>query len=435
MKRSLFIILLLLILPGYEALASGFYISNINGSEGAPTEGDAGSVFWNPAAMVLVDNPQVLIDFSLIYRRIGYTRGLTYTYSPDTDSWGWLQSSYVKKGRLSNVVPFPYAGFVYPVNDRVRVGVGFYAPFGSSSKWEEGGAQRYQSIQGNILTFFGTVAGAYRLTENLSVGLGISYVRALVYSKKIYNLTEVTGGYPEDPDMDAELVVDNFAGNTWNISAGLLYVLEPYLRVGFSYTSPVSIKNHGRLKITPIGEIARILMSDRTVEGEGTLEATYPQTFKLSADYFPKSNLRVRLSFQFVNWNQFDGFHFKLDKKTSAFIPSEFVEEQDFVDAFTISGSTKWWVNKKLAIFGGLGFDKNAIKETTVGGDLYDAHKISIFGGAEFDIGRGFVLRSGTIQVIYLNREVDDSTRWPPANGKYKSYVGFFDITIKWVKK
>lgn len=429
------LLLVFIVIPFVDVWASGFYISNVNGSEGAPTQGDAGSVFWNPSAMVLVEKPEVLLDFSLIYRRLTYTRGITYTYSSQTDSWEWMPSSYTKKGHLSNFAPFPYAGFVYPINERISFGLGFYAPFGSSSQWDENGAQRYQSIEGNILTFFGTVAGAYRITKNFSIGIGVSYVRSLVYSKKIYNLTEVTGGYPEDPDMDAELLLDNFAGDTWNISAGILYIYEPYLRIGLSYTSPVYIRNHGRLKITPIGETARVLMSDRAIEGEGTLEATYPQTFKLSADYFPRSFLRLRLNFQFVNWNQFDGFHFKFDKKTSAFIPSELDEEQDFVDSFTVSGSVKWWIIKKIAAYGGLGFDKNAIKSTTVGGDLYDANKISLFLGAEFDIGKGFFLRAGTIQVFYLDRDVEGSIRWPPADGTYRSYVGFFDITMGWVKE
>lgn len=415
-----------------KAEGSGFYIKPLNGGEGAPTQGDAGAIFFNPAGMGLIGKPQAMIDFSLITRRIEYSRGITYIYKDDR--WKEMTSTEKRKGNLLNFIPFPFAGFVYPYK-KVRFGVGFYAPFGSSSKWDANGAQAYQSEEGNITTFFGTVGFAYEVWKNLCVGVGISYVRSMVSSKKLYNLTKVTGGHPEDHYMDAELELDTFAGNSWNLSTGIIYAYNSSIIVGASYTSPLNIENHGVIRISPIGETAKILMSEKTASAEGELKATYPQTFKFSADYYPIQRLRLRGYFEFVNWNQFDGFHFKFHEKTSPFIPEELDEEQRFKDAFTTSISSKWWWKENLSFLGGIGFDKNAIKDATVGGDFYDSHKVFFTLGTEWGLGKNFFLSVNTQQVFFIPRDVKSSTRWPSANGRYESWTGFFNINFKWVKR
>lgn len=411
---------------------SGFYVKPLNGIEGAPTQGDGGSVFYNPAAMGLILHPEVMVDFSLVVRKVEYSRGITYTYQEGR--WLERETSSVKKGNLLNFLPVPYFAFVFPFK-KARFGIGFSTPFGSSSEWDKGGAQVYQSEKGNIGTYFGTAAFSCEVWRNLFLGLGISYVRSIISSEKLYNLTKVTGGYPEDPFMDAELELNTFAGNSWNLSAGILYAHNSSLIAGFSYTSPLYIKNDGMIKITPVGETAKILMSERPAEAEGTVEATYPQTFKLSLDYFPFTRLRLRGYFEFVNWNQFDGFHFRFDKKTSPFISSEMEEEQDFRDAFAISLSSKWWWRKAIAFTGGVGFDRSAIKDTTVGADFFDSDKVFFTLGTEIGLGKGFFLRAGTQQVFFLSRDVKGSTRWPSANGKYEAYTGFFNLNIKWVRE
>jgi len=430
MKKWGFLVFLLFFVS--EAKGSGFYIKPLNGGEGAPTQGDGGAVFFNPAGMGPVNHFEGVLDLSLITRKIEYSRGITYIYKDER--WIEMETSEEKKGNLLNVNPLPYLGFVIPYK-RARFGIGFYAPFGTSSKWDENGAQVYQSEEGNITTFFSTAGFAYEVFRNLYLGISLSYVRSLISSKKLYNLTKVTGGYPEDPFMDAELELDNFAGNSWNVGVGILYAYNSSLIAGFSYTSPVNIENHGVIRITPIGETARILMSENIAEAEGELKATYPQTYKFSVDYYPFKRLRLRGYFEFVNWNQFDGFHFRFPEKTSPFIPEEMDEEQRFKDAFAVSLSSKWWWKESVAFFGTIGFDRSAIKEATVGADLFDSDKVLFTLGAEFGLGKGFYLRADTQQVFFMPRDVKNSTRWPSANGRYESWTGFFNINLKWVKR
>jgi long-chain fatty acid transport protein len=430
MRKGIFLVFLLFLVS--EARGSGFYVKPLNGGEGAPTQGDAGSVFFNPAGMGLVNHFEGLIDFSLIVRKIEYSRGITYNYDEDKKRWVGIETSEEKKGNLLNAIPFPYLGFIIPYK-KARFGIGFYSPFGGSSKWDENGAQAYQSKEGNITTFFSTAGFAYEVFKNLYLGANFSYVRSVISSKKLYNLTKVTGGYPEDPFMDAELELVNFAGNSWNLGVGILYAYNSSLITGFSYTSPVNIENHGVIRITPIGKTARTLMSENIAEAEGQLKATYPQTYKFSVDYYPFRKLRLRGYFEFINWKQFDGFHFKFPQKTSPFIPEQMHEEQRFKDAFALSLSSKWWWKENIAFLGTLGFDRNAIDEATVGADLYDSDKILFTLGAEFGLGKGFHMRAATQQVFFITRNVKNSTRWPSANGKYKSWVGFFNINLKWM--
>lgn len=422
--KKFFLITLFVILLAGEAFGSGFYVTQIGGTDAAPTEPNATAVFWNPAALGPIEGTSCLLDITTILRTVKYTK-------PTEGLPGYEGKS--TSASLSNVSPLPFVGVTSDFGlDNWHFGLGSYTPFGSSSKWDDpDGPQRYQSIEGSITTLYLTPAVSYMVRPWLYFGASFSYVRSLFNSKKRIDLTDDLGGVTEDPSMEAELTMDGVAGNQWNTTVGGLIYFEKSWAVGISYSSPLFIENQGVVKVKPIGREAEILLGGTTAEAEAELETTFPQSVKLSAQYFLKDNLRVRGYLEWVDWSQLETIIIKRGKTTSILIPKETISEKNYQDAWGVRLGSKYWLKEDLAFFGGLGFDSNAVPDESQGADISDSNKIAFSLGmslgldrvAEFLRADAFKVTVGLNWVRLLDREIKESQVYPPANGTYKSNI------------
>ena len=73
MKKFFLITLFITLLTG-KASGSGFYITQIGGTDAAPTEPNATAVFWNPAALGPIEGTSCLLDITTIFRTVKYTK-------------------------------------------------------------------------------------------------------------------------------------------------------------------------------------------------------------------------------------------------------------------------------------------------------------------------------------------------------------------------
>ncbi|UCD85721.1 MAG: outer membrane protein transport protein [Deltaproteobacteria bacterium] len=431
MKKVLLISLFLTIFAG-EAFGSGFYVTQIGGTDAAPTEPNATAVFWNPAALGPIEGTSCLLDITTILRTVKYdkpTEGLP-GYEGTTE-----------EAKLFNVSPLPFFGVTSDFGlDSWHFGLGIYAPFGSSTEWDDpDGPQRYQSIEGSITTMYLTPAVSYTARPWLHFGAGFSYVRSLFNSKRRIDLTDDLGGVTEDPAMEAELTMDGIAGNQWNTTVGGLVYFEEEWAIGMSYSSPLFIKNQGVIKVAPIGSEAEILLGGTTAEAEAELETTFPQSIKLSAQYFLRDNLRVRGYLEWVDWSQLETITIKRGKTTNILIPEETISEKYYQDAWGVRLGSKYWLKDNLAFFGGLGFDSNAVPDESQGADISDSNKIALSVGtslgldsvADFLMADAFKVTFGFNQVFLFSRDIEESQVYPPANGTYKSSASLINLNIE----
>jgi len=198
-------------------------------------------VFYNPAAMTLLDESQVAFAGQL------YIPDLDYDNRAATDATG---GAVIGSDRLLNepaVVPSLFG--VWNVSDRVRLGFGLTSPFGLATEYDEDWAGKYNTYYTSLQTFDFNPAIAVRVTDWLSAGAGVSvqYARAdrrnmLDFGSICFNSSlgsgtcAALGLLPQAADGRLELTADD-----WSVgyNVGILLQSTSNFRVGLAYRSRI----------------------------------------------------------------------------------------------------------------------------------------------------------------------------------------------------
>ncbi len=191
---------------------------------------DASTIFYNPAGMARLEGNQFQANASLImpsaeYKHESSTRTAGGTLFNDTND----------NGGVSAVVPSLYG--VYEINDKLKVGVSVNTPFGLSTEYKDDWIGAQYNILSKIETITTTPTVSYRISPQLSFGVGlqIQYLGGELTRKA----NPIIGG-------DVELKADDMGiGATF----GILYEYNDHSRVGLSYRSQVNHTLDGHVQI------------------------------------------------------------------------------------------------------------------------------------------------------------------------------------------
>lgn len=413
---------------------SGFFLSQIGGPDSSPTEPNPSAIFWNPSALGAIENFQIQLDLISILRFVNYERDIAYQWNTTNKVWETTKGEN-KSAKLFNYVPVPFLGFACPITERIVLGFGIYSPFGSSSKWNDGnGVQSYHAIEGSFNHYFFSPSISYKFSKNIYGGLTLSYVRSSVSSERKADFSDLVGGLPEDPSLQAKMKLEGFSGNAIAPEAGLLFDLGK-LKFGISYQAPISVKNKGLIVLIPEAEKIQDVIGEKKSEAYAEMKYTLPDNIKASLDYYIKDNLRLRGYFEWVNWSRFDEIKMKVLKKTSSLISDEISDKHLFNDAFGVRTQIKYWFSPKFAIFTGLSYDSNAIPDETISSVFIDSEKISGSFGIDTYITGFFRTKIALQFTHFFANDVKGSVRVPSADGKYSSEAVFIDLNLFFVNK
>lgn len=215
-----------------------------------------------------------------------------------------------------NVVPgafVPNLYFVAPVNDKFALGAGMNVNFGLKSEYDDsydagifGGKTDLSAINLNL-------SGAYRVTEGLSLGLGVNAVYAKAQVERnagtisdSVNDSQLTGvlstlakpfkelnKHLPSKDKSVVSLQDRAAwGFGWN--AGVMYQFNEANRIGLAYHSKVDIDFTDR---TATSLEAGVIGAGKT----GNLTLTLPDYLELSGFHQLTDKLAVHYSYKYTH--------------------------------------------------------------------------------------------------------------------------------------
>lgn len=220
-----------------------------------------------------------------------------------------------KNGSASarNVVPgafVPNLYFVAPVNDKLAVGAGMNVNFGLKSEYGDsydagifGGKTDLTAINLNL-------SGAYRVTEGLSLGLGVNavYAKAQVERNagiitdsvkiaqdalKVVKPKTVIPDYLTSKDKSVVSLQDRAAwGFGWN--AGVMYQFNEANRIGLAYHSKVDIDFTDRTATSLESEVIE-------AGKKGDLTLTLPDYLELSGFHQLTDKFAVHYSYKYTH--------------------------------------------------------------------------------------------------------------------------------------
>jgi len=413
LAASLVALLAVLLAPA-AARATGFHLSKFGGDLGYPTSPDAIAIFWNPAAMTQGKGTSILLENTLLFRRIAYDRT-----DPEVDD-----PSNVGPARLSNVILLPFVGAKSDFGlDLLHFGVAACPPFGMTTSWDPpDGPQRWHSVNGTLRAWYVTGAVAAKLPGNVSLGFSVSWVRTTIETLRATALVvsfdpatqAPTVGYTDDPAREGRALLD-FQDDGAAYSFGIFWTPIPEVRLGLSYAS--------RVEVSATGPVRQADAAGRVTEQRGRMVNTFPDAVHAGVEWDATERLTLRLGVSWVNWSLFDGQAVTVHDALGPGQDVRFALPRDYRDAFLVRGGAKYRFLDWLTVYLGAGWDQSPVPDHTLEGSLFDLDKVGVSGGAVFDVYEYVRLTIGYNHVFYIPVTVHGSRQTPSANGRYEGAV------------
>ncbi len=151
---------------------------------------DAGTVFTNPAGMTRFDDPELIAGGTFVY-----IHGPLDINGDETTVEG--NSRTVK-----DVIPAGSVAYVYPVSDRLKLGVSLANHFGLALDWNSDWVGRYDAVKVAIIAPQLQPTVAYKVNDWLSVGAGAALTMGYLYDKARVDTVEPGDGKLRISDAD-----------------------------------------------------------------------------------------------------------------------------------------------------------------------------------------------------------------------------------------
>ncbi|AOZ66961.1 TPA: outer membrane protein transport protein [Haemophilus influenzae] len=327
---------------------------------------NASVVATNPALMSLFKTAQFSTGGVYVDSRINM--------NGDVDSSVIINSkmNVTRDGSASarNVIPgafVPNLYFVAPVNDKLALGAGMNVNFGLKSEYGDsydagvfGGKTDLSAINLNL-------SGAYRVTEGLSLGLGVNavYAKAQVERNAGIIADSVNNNqvklalsvlpeplknfdqYLSSKDKSVVSLQDRAVwGFGWN--AGVMYQFNEANRIGLAYHSKVDIDFTDR---TATSVEANVIKAGK----KGNLTLTLPDYLELSGFHQLTDKFAVHYSYKYTHWSRLTKLHASYEDGKKAFD-----KELQYSNNSRIALGASYNLDEKLTLRAGIAYDQAA---------------------------------------------------------------------------
>ncbi|WP_437936871.1 OmpP1/FadL family transporter [Sorangium sp. So ce341] len=327
-----------------DARASGIDAPWVTSGASGPTTADAAAVFWNPAALAGVERPELLLGAGLIVGHATYERQRRGAYqTPDTLQFKLpLDPANAAPGKTgpaeqvstTPVAPTGNAFLAIPaIPKRLTVGVGLYVPYAAALSFPDG-AQRWQLQQAFIVASSLTAAAGLRVTDQLSVGAGLSYVGGLAELSKVQDfasLKEFHDGLdylkqdndfgPSTPSELRELDVlarpislKQALSHGASFHLGLAFTPNKDLRFGLTYQHSTAMRYKGKFAIDMNHPFFTQDLAEQglrykpLVEGDAELSFTLPKRLTAGVGYRVSDKLSIDGLLSYVLYSDIEAF-------------------------------------------------------------------------------------------------------------------------------
>ncbi len=247
---------------------------------------DPGTVLTNPAGMTRLKGKQLLLGTQILYGDVKFSPSQETTVAGGNG------------GNALGLLPALSTFGTYAVNKDLSVGIGMFSNFGLGLWYDSDWAGRYYADDAVLIGISIMPAIAYRITERLSVGVGLNIMYG--YHKNTVAINNI------DPGMgDGRLKLkDGDIGIGANV--GILYELSKGTRFGVTYSSPVKLDFSDTPEFSGTGPGITTILNNRGLYASTLdLGITVPQS--VMASFYTELNDQWALlgNFGWQDWSEF----------------------------------------------------------------------------------------------------------------------------------
>lgn len=319
---------------------------------------DLSGVYYNPATMTLHPGTQIQAGFVAV--------GLDLAFEGTGDY------SHVSENGQYNTQAIPHGYISHQISDSMWVGLAMTVPFGMGTEYDDDWRFANRGISAEVLTFDFNPNVAWKVSDKLSLGAGMSIQYAAADLKMRDNAVPGNNALTMNGEVDA----DSWA---WGFNLGLMWSPLENLRFGLSYRSKINHNADGDFTVDNLklmGQSTTPEMVDQILGGHGTYATmlnaalgTHDATATIStpawlmatAAWDVNDLLSLYATFRWTDWSSFD----TLDIHSSALVTTNGVKtvENHWQDTYLVSVGadlrfTNWWMFRA-----GIGYETSAVDD------------------------------------------------------------------------
>jgi len=345
--KTAMLIFVCLIIP-VQVAASGYGVFT-QGASGlgqanavvAHTTGPS-SLYFNPALINDVPGRQIEVGTTAVYsdREIDYTGG----GSENGDSaWNFPSTFY----------------YTHQANDKFTSGLGIFFPFGLSNEWDDNYDGRYIGTSGEMFTMNINPAVSYRVTDRLSLAVGLDFVYLDTEIK-----ANINQGILIDPSLNGLVDIrQKFSGDGWGsgYNLGVLFKATDRISVGAAYRSKVKIDVEGDMSLN--GVVDDPTLQFLFQEGNAESDIELPAQFTIGVATQVTDALLIEVGARWEDWDVNDTQ--SLDLQNPILGQMSIVQERNWHSTWSYNIGANYKLNDNLALNCGYLYGENAVPNDT----------------------------------------------------------------------
>ena len=356
---------------------------------------DLSGVYYNPATMTLHPGTQIQAGFVAV--------GLDLAFE------GTGPNSDVSENDQYNTQAIPHGYISHQISDSMWVGLAMTVPFGMGTEYDDDWRFANRGISAEVLTFDFNPNVAWKVSDKLSLGAGMSIQYASADLKMRKDVVK------DLASIDSEVDADSWA---WGFNVGLMWTPLENLRFGLSYRSKINHNADGDVELDngklagnnaedfvnhPIyGDYAKLLLSQYG-SYDATATISTPAWVMATAAWDVNELLSLYATFRWTDWSSFDELAIDSDAGSTTVT-------NKWQDAYLFSVGadlrfTNWWIFRA-----GIGYESSPIDDPSF--------RTSIIPDADrwwFALGSSFQATD--------NMQIDVSAAWLHGTGERDLYT------------
>ena len=387
---------------------SGSGLGNAFSGASAVAE-DASNIFSNPASMTYIEGTQAAGALHLIKPNVEFNNdGSTpATFRP-------LGSEGGNAGDLAFV---PNFYFKTDLNDNVKLGLGINVPFGLKTEYDKDWIGRFQGIKSELKTININPAVAFKVSDQLSLGFGVSAMYAKAELTSAVNIGAA--------ERDSRVQGDDWG---FGFNFGAIYQATADTRFGISYRSKVEqeLKGDSKSNFTTLNPIPT-----RTLNTDVTADITLPESVSFSVFNRLNDSWDVMGDVSWTRWSQFKELRIVRDNGTNSTLA---VTPENWDNSMRYSAGLNYHYSDALKLRAGVAYDQEAIRDRYRTVRIPGNDRKWLAFGAGWQATPATKLDIGYAHLFINDTKIDDNQSAPVApspvgKGRVKGeYEGSVDI-------
>lgn len=401
MKKKLFIVLSVLVLSQIS-FASGFLIYE-HGAAAMAMAGafaalanDPTAIFYNPAGLAWVKGTQLSLGGTFIFPAGSLTLP------------NWPDPTFQKVYQLDQTFFPPHFYLSKSLGERLTAGIGVFAPYGLGTAWPVNYPLRYICTETSMQTLFINPTLSYKLSDNLALGFGVSYITSEL-SLDLVRLVTIPGVWTGEVPASLKKA----KGDSVGFNAGLLYKRDR-LGVGIYWRSGFKVDYSGTLKLDKM-RVPALIQPYLPDSGEVTTSFRHPNIFGLGISYQASEKFLLALEGQYYTWNVYDRYVIAVNYQGGG--AEEETVEENFKNSIILRAGLQYLFRENLAFRAGLIYDQTPQPVESMDPTLPDASRVA------FTLGFGYTKDRLKIDVGYQLELFSDRTS--PNRDIYPNGLGY----------